>query len=784
MEDNKENEIFQKISSIINHIFSELKLDIVEDKNFDNIGFENSLKELKLLSRDYKNNELNLFIHFLQKLFLNENGNFEFELSEIYDLMKLNDIQLIFTSLKTNLQKHDFYQFLIDIGEIYSNIYINYGDDFNKIENSLPKEKLTNYECILEILQKCKKKRCKLIYANFDIFFRISYLNEISKNLTFALYINNKIYLSSPNYKDVLFSNFTNELFFKDFVDEELQLSAAIVFFEKAINIYWCNSRFYYDEDKNETIDDFLHIFYDFINNNNITNFIINKKNVELNDFDKKYYEYISVSLQKLFKNFDENAINEFKINLYHFLEDYKNSNESNEFIDLVYRIKETNKLKDDETAIISMKCYDKKFLSKLEAMFEISEKNQKNVINEQILDHYEELILKQIIIDKNKNREEKENRRHKKNKKNKKKQKDEVNESKNELISKNSNININDINNKNNKNDVDINSNQNSIGFEDIDENKKNKNIQYFENKNKIEKENEKINFFNSIESNNNNFQNKIDNTENKIQKIEENKNIKNLQAIPIENSSLNDIKDENDFHPKSRNNKENEIIVKNEEDNDNSRNIYKSKNNKAKTSDPNSPNKEIYAKKKDFDNLEKENSELKESLKNLNEQILQLKEQILQNKNKTEKNVEKLNKEIVILKNDVEVLNKIHERIYFRDISKFFINEFVKKYNIIKGNNLYETCQYILKLDFNGRKINSLKSLMIKIVNHYLDGNQLAHIEYLINKNNKLDKKSIMNKIFLGYNNFMKFTVDEQKNLSKNFKFTAPSYLFKKNS
>jgi hypothetical protein len=135
MEDNKENEIFQKISSIINHIFSELKLDIVEDKNFDNIGFENSLKELKLLSRDYKNNELNLFIHFLQKLFLNENGNFEFELSEIYDLMKLNDIQLIFTSLKTNLQKHDFYQFLIDIGEIYSNIYINYGDDFNKIEN-------------------------------------------------------------------------------------------------------------------------------------------------------------------------------------------------------------------------------------------------------------------------------------------------------------------------------------------------------------------------------------------------------------------------------------------------------------------------------------------------------------------------------------------------------------------------------------------------------------------------------------------------------------------------
>ena len=58
------------------------------------------------------------------------------------------------------------------------------------------------------------------------------------------------------------------------------------------------------------------------------------------------------------------------------------------------------------------------------------------------------------------------------------------------------------------------------------------------------------------------------------------------------------------------------------------------------------------------------------------------------------------------------------------------------LQKNGEIKGTNIYNTCQNILSFDFNGEKYKEFKTIMIKIVNHYLNGNRFSHLEYFINK------------------------------------------------
>ena len=196
----EENTIFQELSAIITPIFSKLKLEIDEEPNAQKISFEQSIEKLKALNTDNDNNELNLYINFIKNLFLNNNNNFEFDISGSYKYIEPKEIKDIFIALKNNLIKQDFFQFLVDIGEIFSKINVEYDDnEINNIEDSLSNQKLTNYECILELFQKCKKNRRKFLYENFDDYYPISYIKEISNNLCFSIYISNKIYIAGQN---------------------------------------------------------------------------------------------------------------------------------------------------------------------------------------------------------------------------------------------------------------------------------------------------------------------------------------------------------------------------------------------------------------------------------------------------------------------------------------------------------------------------------------------------------------------------------------------------------
>ena len=91
----------------------------------------------------------------------------------------------------------------------------------------------------------------------------------------------------------------------------------------------------------------------------------------------------------------------------------------------------------------------------------------------------------------------------------------------------------------------------------------------------------------------------------------------------------------------------------------------------------------------------------------------------------------MDNLNEELKETKDEVNNLKFIHKSIYFRDISKFYINQFTNEHKNFEGNNLYQTCLNILKYDFKANQMKELGSIMIKIVAHYLSGNDKAHIK-----------------------------------------------------
>ena len=529
-----------------------------------------------------------------------------------------------------------------------------------------------------------------------------------------------------------------------------------MLFIEKSINIYWCNSKFYYDEKTEGKIIDFLDILYEFMERNNINDFVLYNKNIELDDFHKNYYEYISMLMRKLYKNVNQNSINKFKQNLYEYIKDYKNKNESNKLIDLVFRVKEENKLKNEEAAIISIICYNEEFISKLEenAKSNQSEEDIKETVRTLVLNDYEEQVFRQIIKDK------------------KNEQKKKIKES--------------SPYNKN-ENEIKINIDNNIIG-----ENIKVPKDQYCEIKrinnnvfnedkkeNNIIKKNPKLNINESENAQSSNEINNIKDAQNSIE-----------DEDPINNEEKEEIFKNNEKYAEDKiekyKNKE-ECKKQNSHESES-----ESEKNTTQTND-NNFNKENNMILKELEELKKANLEFQkllvkkeEAIDKLNQEFHEYKlkneEEFNDYKSKNEKTINKLNQELLDVKNNVELLNSIHERIYFRDISKFYIREFVKKYDIVEGINMYKTCQNILGLNLQGKKFSHLKSLIIKIINHYLSGNKLAHFEYLINKYNNLGKKFIMNKVNSEYNNFMQFTENEQKCLSKNFNFYSASYLFKK--
>ena len=173
-------------------------------------------------------------------------------------------------------------------------------------------------------------------------------------------------------------------------------------------------------------------------------------------------------------------------------------------------------------------------------------------------------------------------------------------------------------------------------------------------------------------------------------------------------------------------------------------------------------------------------------------NEKQLITKRQICK-KEKENQNSEKMNinvlnsiqllqQEVSILKAKVEMLENLHRGIYFRDISKFYIDFFSKRHNI-EGNDTYQRCENLLKMDYNKKKMNKYKKTLIEIAQHYKEGNKMAHLEFFNKNINKKKKIHIAEEILDSYGTFMSFNEDQKELLKNEFDLLKAPFLYFKN-
>ena len=161
-----------------------------------------------------------------------------------------------------------------------------------------------------------------------------------------------------------------------------------------------------------------------------------------------------------------------------------------------------------------------------------------------------------------------------------------------------------------------------------------------------------------------------------------------------------------------------------------------------------------EIDLKKIDFSDYENN--------KTLNIQLLKKLETFEKKISILYENDKKIEKEISILTKKIDILTEIHQKIYYRDISKYYIKEFAR-INKINGNNTFDICQNILNFDFSKSKDKNMKEIIVKIITHYLNENKFAQMEYFISKSKPLKKHILAKDVENSYMEFMKFKKEE---------------------
>ena len=154
-QEKKDNTGYEKLLLILKIILNHL--NIIPSENIGNISDGvKYLKELKF-STDINDNNLNLFTHFLQQLFLDENKEFDFDIKKLANILREKTIKKIFDELINGIEEHDFFDFLKNIGSVFASIYFIESKVEDFLKDTIKKCKNT-YECILLILFSCKKK--------------------------------------------------------------------------------------------------------------------------------------------------------------------------------------------------------------------------------------------------------------------------------------------------------------------------------------------------------------------------------------------------------------------------------------------------------------------------------------------------------------------------------------------------------------------------------------------------------------------------------------------------
>ena len=414
---NKQTELIKIAESIL------VNMKILEKKQAS-LSFQEAITKLHSLKDENKRDDSRHFIFFMKNLFLDKNGNFDFEIEKLREYIKSEKgIKDIFNTFLECVKSKKFFDFLLELGDLISAIYFDKGLDEDIIEEFEHKG-INNYQFLFEIFAKCKKsKENKFICDNYDIYYSETYMIEISYNLVLAMNLFIQACISSPKFDDlsgILVEDISpNDS--KEKKEENIRIIENHIL--RCLQIFWTNSYFYLNIDA----DNFMNYFYDFITLNNTQHFILEN---QIDDSKKMYLEHISISLENLFKDFNDNTIKEFELSLFEFLK--KHQNENIEFVERALLIKQLYpNLKEEDIGLISLICYNNKYIEKLKELAKGKNIEQLDSVideHEDLLD-FDVFILSQIIL---------ENDKIKKIQNEKLKQNDELAKNNNIIISEN----------------------------------------------------------------------------------------------------------------------------------------------------------------------------------------------------------------------------------------------------------------------------------------------------------------------------------------------------------
>ena len=370
-----EEDSYDKLVAILEKIIAHLNIIKLGDTKEDNL--ENAISLLKSFNIDDEmDDNLCLYIYFIQNLFLDENSNFDFEINKLQEYLETQMIKKIFQSLVNELQERsDFFNFLAEISKIFMILYFRDEKIKSFVKQNINKLK-NNYECILLILSMSKKsKRNNFFLGSYDSYYKISYQNYISSNLITSIK-NNYILLYKLYEKE-------SEEELEDTVND-IQLNV----FE-----YFCNCEIFYEKE----LKDFFEIFLNFlIERKSLNEYFVKERYMNekiLNNFEKEFIIFVLNLYEKTFEDFSKETIKIFKKKLYKFILECKNKY-SNTFLDNVFEIEEKNNYEKEDIAIFSLIYFLKDFIKELEEIADKSDNDIQQYIEDNNLNEQEIMVL------------------------------------------------------------------------------------------------------------------------------------------------------------------------------------------------------------------------------------------------------------------------------------------------------------------------------------------------------------------------------------------------------
>ena len=372
------------VTSIKNN---ENKIVNVSSKDKEVLG--EKINSLKVEGED---RDLELLTFFVKQLFLDEQGNFDFDFEMLDKFMGEESIITLFNSLKKCVEEKNFLDFILKLGELFSEMYFK--PNIDDLITELEHKGLNNYQCLLIIISKCKKREeVQYFLGNYDIYFSETYLIEIKLNIIFALNAYFRICAFGEKVEDL--PSLTNDE--ENTIDNSDNKVDKINEYEKIImnglKVFWSNSNFLF----NTKIYSFMTLFYVFITQKSQGNFLLNN---EFDDSTKMFLEYMSYNIKSLFKDFNEDSIKKFCLYLFDFLDNHKNQNI--EFVDRALRVGTTNNLKNEDIGLISLICLNTKLINELKEQAEssqnYSEEYFSKIISKKGLQDYEILVMGDVF--------------------------------------------------------------------------------------------------------------------------------------------------------------------------------------------------------------------------------------------------------------------------------------------------------------------------------------------------------------------------------------------------